>query len=227
VPAVPVRSILRNLALTLGTLVVLGGRAGREREATMGRLGAGAAVLAGVLALAPLSAAAGGFDYTYLDVGSQWVKDERVDAYGTAFMLEGSLGAGEYLYFFGGFADGVIKLPGIQVDASSTEAGGGIHVPVSDRVDAWASVADLRARNETRFGSVTDSGYGLGAGVRAWATAALEVDASYHYVDYGPGPDKSLSAGAVASLVDPVALVVGVTRSDRTWDYTLALRGYF
>ena len=193
----------------------------------MGRLCTGAAVLAGVLALAPFPAAAGDFGYTYLDVGSQWVQDDRADAYGTAFAMEGFLGVGDLVYFFGGFADGVIKLPGIQVDASSTEAGGGVHVAVSDSVDAWASVADLRARNETRFGSVTDTGYGLGAGVRAWAARGLEVDASYHYVDYGPGPDKSVSAGAVATLVDPVALVVDVTHSDRTWNYQAALRGYF
>jgi hypothetical protein len=196
----------------------------------IGRLVRGGLLLAvpALAVLVPATAAAADFEYTYLDGGIQWLQDSEFDAYGTAFALYGSVDSGEHSYLFGGFVDGQVKQPGFKVDSSSTVAGGGVHGALSDAVDLLGEAAYLRARAETSFGSVTDSGYGVRVGLRAWAAGGVELNGGYQHVDFGDdATGQSWDAGTVLSFTETAALVLDVSKADETWNYSAWLRRYF
>lgn len=179
------------------------------------------------LAVWPAAAGATDFEYTYLDAGAQWLHDEEFDAYGTAYALYGSVDGGEHLYFFGGFVDGQVKEPGLEVDSSSTVAGAGVHDAVSEAVDLLVEAAYLRARGESALGDVTNSGRGYRVGLRAWAAEGVEVNGGYQHSDFGNFDSDSWDAGTVLSFTEAAALVLDVSKTDETWNYAAWLRMYF
>lgn len=184
-----------------------------------------------LLAAWPSAAAANDFNYTYLEAGVVRLDDRDLDVTGTGFGIDGSLAVLQNLYLFGGYTDAKIDVDGIpfKVTESLAVAGLGLHTPVSDRVDAVAEAAYLHARASGGGFSLSDSGYGLAGGVRAWATEALEVNGAVEYTRFNDddGGDTSYDVGAVLSVTDPLAVALDVSKSGQFWTYAVSLRGYF
>jgi hypothetical protein len=115
------------------------------------------------------------FGYGYTDI-----KNSSVN--GDTFSLGGSFALGESLFGVG--------------SVSTTDAGGftaktlslglGFHAPVSSNVDF---VGDLSFALADPEGGSSDTGFGVGVGLRGRASDKLELNGGVRYVDFGHGAD--------------------------------------
>ncbi|HEX9853049.1 MAG TPA: outer membrane beta-barrel protein [Woeseiaceae bacterium] len=140
------------------------------------------------------TAAAEGFSYNFIQGSYGQIEFDEIDVDGDGFGIEGSVALSDRFHLFGGYSTADLDF---GVDVSQLEAGVGFNTPISDTVDFVASLAYVSAEVDAPgFGSVDDSGYGLGAGLRAMLTPLLEVNGGIQYVDFGDDSDGDTEFGA-------------------------------
>ena len=180
-----------------------------------------------VLALAISSASyAEGFDYTYADLSYGIINFDDLDVDGDGFGLGGSLAINPDFHVFAGYQSAGLDF---GVDVSTFAVGIGYNTELSPTVDAVARLSYEYAEVDAPgFGSVDDSGFGFGVGLRFAASDVVEIAAGIDYVDFGDGGDDTgLNLGGFYSFTE--AFDVGLTGSwsDDTSTYALTGRWYF
>lgn len=113
----------------------------------------------------PFAAYADGFQYTYLDAGYINSRGARglFDADGNGF---GVGGAYAFSHTFNAFADYSDQHFNGRSDGSSYDFGVGGHWPIQRDLDFVAGLSWVHANVDTPFGSGSDNGLGVNAGVR-------------------------------------------------------------
>lgn len=142
-------------------------------------LGALAAMAVGAQAVA-----AEGFSYTLAE--GQFLSGDGFDGLGVS---------GSYAFTPDYFAVGSIEswdIDGVSNDASLLSLGAGYHRALNQALDVVAT-ASLKRIKFDGFGSET--GFGLGVGVRGRLVEMLEVNAGLEYVDIADGSDTTLQVG--------------------------------
>jgi hypothetical protein len=150
------------------------------------------------------NAVADGPDYSYIQGSYGQIEFDDFDVDGDGFGISGSAALTERFHLFGGYTTADM---GAGVDLNQLEAGVGFNHPVSDTVDVVLSLAYVSAEiDATGLGSVDDSGYGAGIGLRGMLTPVLEVNGDLQYVDFGDGGDDTgFGAGFLYSFTDQFA----------------------
>lgn len=140
------------------------------------------------LALLPLSGAAlaEDFDYSFVEVSWGQIEFDELDVDGDGIGIGGSMAISDSFHVFGGYQTGDMDF---DVDINRLEAGLGFNTPLSDAVDLTASVSYVSIEAEAGGLSADENGYGLGVGLRAMASPALEVGGGISYKDYGDSFD--------------------------------------
>ncbi|MEX2126409.1 MAG: outer membrane beta-barrel protein [Woeseia sp.] len=134
------------------------------------------------------------FDYNFVQASYGQFELDDVDVDGDGFGIGGSVAVSEHFHLFGGYSTGDFDF---GVDMSELSAGLGYNAPLSDTVDLIASVAYVSVEVDVPgFGSADENGYGLGLGLRAMATPAVELNGGLSYVDLGDESDGDTSFGA-------------------------------
>jgi hypothetical protein len=172
------------------------------------------------------TAAAEGISYNFIQGSYGQVEVDDVDVDGDGFGVEGSVALTERFHLFGGYTTADMDF---GIDLNQLEAGLGFNSPLSDTVDLIASVAYVSAEVDAAgFGSVDDSGFGLGIGVRGMLTPAFEANGEIQYVDFGDGGDDTgFGAGFLYSFTDQFAAGASGDWSDDFSSYQLNARFLF
>lgn len=175
------------------------------------------------------TASAQGQDLSYNFVQGSYghIEFDDIDVDGDGFGIEGSVELSDRFHLFGGYATADMDF---GVDVNQLEAGVGFNTPISDTVDFIASLAYVSAEVEAAgLGSADDSGYGLGVGLRAMLTQALEVNGDIQYVDFGDDSDgdTAFGAGFLYSFTDRFAAGLSGDWDDDLSSYQLNARMFF
>jgi opacity protein-like surface antigen len=172
------------------------------------------------------TAAAEDLKYNFIQGSYGQIEVEDVDADGDGFGIEGSVALTDRFHLFGGYTTADMDF---GVDLNQLEAGVGFNSPIAETVDLIASLAYVSAEVEVPgFGSIDDSGYGLGLGLRAMVTPVLEVNGDIQYVDFGDGGDDTgFGAGFLYSFTERFAAGLSGDWSDDFSSYQLNARMLF
>jgi hypothetical protein len=172
------------------------------------------------------TAVAEDLNYNFIQGSYGQIEVDDVDVDGDGFGIEGSVALTDRFHLFGGYTTADLDF---GIDLNQLEAGIGFNSPISETVDLIASLAYVSAEVEAAgFGSVDDSGYGLGVGLRAMLTPVLEVNGDIQYVDFGDGADDTgFGAGFLYSFTERFAAGLSGDWSDDFSSYQLNARMLF
>ena len=186
-------------------------------------------VLGGVLLANAAAASEHGPNYTFMEAGYEHVEFDDFDADGEALALQGSLALNDMFNLVGNYQDGSIDSDlGGNVDVSTIELGGGMHLPLSPTVDFVSQLTWVTTKLDAgSFGNVDNDGYGVGAGVRAMVTPQLELGGGINYTDLGDSDDTSFGGKVVYHFTDMFAMTGLASVGDNTTTYGLGLRANF
>ncbi len=181
--------------------------------------------VAAVLAL-PLTAMADGLSYRFLEADYVMVE---ADGGGEAdgFAIGGSYLFTPQLYATAGYSS--LSPDGASdVDISSFSAALGFRHPLTTTIDANLEAGFVSAEVDAgSLGSEDDTGYSLGAGLRAMVASQLELNGGVSYVKIFDEGDTSLGLGAVFSFTPQLALVAGADFADDANSYNVGGRFMF
>ena len=166
------------------------------------------------------------FDYSWLSFGYGQTELDDIDVDGDGFGIGGSLAIAENFHIFAGYSQASFDF---DVDGTELGAGIGYNTPLSDVVDFVATLSyEYVEVEQPQFGSVDDNGFGLGVGLRWWATPKFEVDAGIQYVDLSDsGDDTGLGLGGWYYFTQSFSLGLGASFSDDATGYSLSGRFFF
>ena len=159
-----------------------------------------------------------GFNYSYVELG--YVKsdldDYNVD--GDGFGLRGSYEFTKNIHAFAAYSDQDFDF---NVNATTLELGAGYAWPVNPNMDLVGTASYVHAEVDAPgFGSVDDSGLGLGFGVRARVVDVVELTGGLRYVDFdNSGSNTSFTAGGRYFFTNNLAAGLDVESDDNgtTW----------
>ena len=168
-------------------------------------------------------------NYNFLELGYQSVDLDvggGFDVDGDGYVLGGSFEIGENFFGFAGYSKTDFDF---NVDLTQLQAGIGWHTGLTENTDFFARAAWVDAEIDAPgFGSVDESGYGLGIGVRSNVTDLIELYGEVSYVDLGSGADSTaFGAGIYFNLTDNFALGLGASVDDDVTSYGANARFYF
>lgn len=177
------------------------------------------------LALLPVIAQADGFDYTYVEAGyiSADFDTAGISVDGDGFGVNGSFAITDDYYLFAGYSSLGFDL---GIDLNQLAVGGGMHFELSPTIDFVGTFAYLDAEVDSAFGSVSEDGFGIGAGVRGALDTSFEWEAGIEYADVG-GSNTSLGLDGRYYFTDTVAAGVGVTLDDDVTVFAIGVRVEF
>ncbi|HEY6598628.1 MAG TPA: outer membrane beta-barrel protein [Pseudomonadales bacterium] len=185
-------------------------------------------VLGGVMLANAAMASEHGLDYTFMEAGYQHVEIDDFDADGEALALQGSVALNHMFNLVGNFQDGSIDAGAADVDVTTIELGGGMHLPLSPTVDFVTELTWINMELDAGgFGDVDDDGYGLGAGVRAMVTPSLELGGGIKYSEVADEDETSFGGKIVYHFTDMFAMSGMASFGDNTTTYGLGLRANF
>ncbi|MGH8193331.1 MAG: outer membrane beta-barrel protein [Woeseiaceae bacterium] len=165
------------------------------------------------------------FDYSFVQGSYGQVEFDDFDVDGDSFGIDGSFAVSDRFHVFGSYETADFDA---GVDLNSMQAGLGFNSPLSDTIDFIASLAYVNTEVEAAgFGSADDNGYGLGLGLRAMASPALELDGGISYVDYGGDSDGDTEFGAGFLYHFSESVAVGLSGSWGDVVNSYALNGRF
>ena len=161
-----------------------------------------------------------GYNSSEFDVGN------GVDVDGDGFAVGGSFEIGENMFVFASYADTDFDF---SLDISALQVGLGWHTSISQTADIVARVAYVDAEiGLSGFGSVDESGYGLGIGVRNDVSVLVELYGEISYVDLGDDADNTaFGAGIYFNMTRAFALGLGAAFDDDATSYGVSGRFYF
>jgi len=177
------------------------------------------------LALLPVFAQADGFDYTYVEAGyiSADFDTAGISVDGDGFGINGSFAITDDYYLFVGYSSLGFDF---SIDLNQLAVGAGWHSALSPTIDFVATLAYLDAEVDTGFGSVSEDGFGIGAGVRGALNSKFEWEAGLDYSDVG-GSDTSLRLDGRYYFTDTLAAGAGVTVDDDVTIFSIGIRMEF
>jgi len=161
-----------------------------------------------------------GYQTVDLDVGG------GTDVDGDGWVLGGSFEFGEDFFGFASYSDTGFDF---GVDLTQLQAGIGWRTGVSDKTDFFARAAYVSVEIDAPgFGSVDESGYGVGIGVRSNITDLIELYGEITYVDLGSGSDNTAIGGGIYfNITDNFALGLGAATDDDVTSFGASARFYF
>ena len=161
-----------------------------------------------------------GYDFVELDLGG------GVDVDGDGWAVGGSFEIGDNLFGFASYGDTGFDF---SVDLTQLQIGLGWRTPLSDSTDFFARAAYLNAEiDASGFGSIDESGYGLGIGVRSNISDLIELYGEIAYADLGSDSDSTaVGAGIYFNISDGFALGLGASVDSDVTAYGARARFYF
>ena len=170
----------------------------------MSRPKARCAELLGLLAVAatalPAVSQADTLDYSFAELA--YVDSEFGNLNGDGISLRGSLPVNETFFVFASYWDVGYDF---NVDLTSIEAGGGVHLPFNDKVHLVGRFGLVQSELDTNNFSSDDDGYTFGAQVRAAVMPRFELEGGFDYIDLGDDPDTLLIMQARYFFLDNIA----------------------
>jgi len=172
------------------------------------------------------SASAEGFDYNWLSFGYGQTEFDDIDVDGDGFGIGGSFAIANNFHVFAAYEQADFDF---DVEGTQWNAGFGYNTPLSDVVDFVAQLSYEYVEVEVPgFPSIDDNGFGLGVGLRWWATSKFEVDAGIKYVDLSDsGDDTGFGVGGHYYFTPSFALGLNGSWADDTSTYSLVGRFFF
>jgi hypothetical protein len=180
-----------------------------------------------ILALVPMSGAAfaEGFDYSFVEGYYGQVEFDDFGVDGDGIGIGGSFAVNDSFHVFGGYETGDFDF---GVDINRLQAGLGYNMPLSDAVDVVASLSYVSIEADiSGVGSADENGYGLGVGLRAMVSPAVELNGGLAYKDYGDSFDGETELGAGFLYHFSDAFAVGLSGEWGEDLSTYALNGRF
>jgi opacity protein-like surface antigen len=165
--------------------------------------------------------AAEGISYNIVEAG--YARSEVFNiAKGDTFTLNGSAEFGELLYGFAGLATSDYS----GLDWEQLNAGIGVHWALSPNMDLSTGLSWERAKLKlSGVGSASDSGYGLGVGLRGRVGESVELSAAIKYIDLGGGADDTtFSVGGRYYFTDTFAVGVDLSDNKDVTSYGITFR---
>lgn len=192
----------------------------------------------GFVTLALLSgfAQAEDFDYTYAEVGfvSAEFDELGVGIDGDGFGISGSFAITDRYHVFAEYSSlgfDALALLGTDFDINQLAIGGGMHHSLSPTIDFVGTLAFVDAEFDVTIpglGSVgiSESGFGIGAGLRGAMGSSFEWEAGIDYVDAG-GSGTSLGVNGRYYFTDTFAIGGGIDLDDDVTVFGIGVRVEF
>ena len=161
-----------------------------------------------------------GYDFVDLDLGG----GEDID--GDGYALGGSFEINENIFGFASYSDTGFDF---SVDLTQLQLGLGWRTGLTDNADFFVRAAYVKAEVDAPgFGSIDESGYGLGIGVRGNVSDLVELYGEIAHVDLGSDSDgTAVSGGVYFNMSDNFALGLGASFDDDATSYGARVRFYF
>jgi hypothetical protein len=180
-------------------------------------------LLLALLAMAlPALSQADTLDYSWAELGL--VDSEFGNLNGDGLSLRGSLPVNETFFVFASYWDVGYDF---NVDITSIEAGGGVHLPFNDKVHLVGRFGLVKSEFSSNSSSSDDDGYTFGAHVRAEVMPRLELEGGFDYIDLGSDPDTLLVGQARYFFLDNVAGGLRLEMGDDIDSMSLGVRVTF
>ncbi len=194
------------------------------------------ALCTAALAVAPLSAFAGGLSYNYVQAGyvSADIDDPNVDADGFDLRVSGLVSDVVYVHAgYGSLETDRFSILGTtgSLETDTITLGLGFRAPLAPTTDFIAEVAYVNADASGKGGfsgaDEDDSGYSLSGGVRHLFTPQFEGGASVNYVDVFDEDETALALSALFHLTPQFSLGAGYSVGSDADSWTLGARFNF
>jgi len=199
-----------------------------------------AVATAACLAVAANSAAAGGFNYTFAELGYRNVDGDNIEADG--FRASFSLGATEHFQVVGDYSrlyvDDLDGASSVDIDIDEFKIGFGGHYSFTDKIDGVAQVTYVDDEYtgkavpdglgyKTNINS-SDEGYEVTVFGRMQASKKFELTPHVVYRDVGPDSDTGFGLGLIYQLNRTFGLRLRATQfsDDSTTNLFAGLRLY-
>jgi len=157
-------------------------------------------LLAVVATALPAVSRADTLDYSFAELA--YVDSEFGNLNGDGISLRGSLPVNETFFVFASYWDVGYDF---NVDLTSIEAGGGVHLPFNDTVHLVGRFGLVQSELDTNNFSSDDDGYTFGAQVRAAVMPGFELEGGFDYIDLGDDPDTLLIMQARYFFLENIA----------------------
>ncbi|HIO91849.1 MAG TPA: hypothetical protein EYG68_03285 [Leucothrix mucor] len=154
------------------------------------------------------------FSYNYVEGGYSKYNIEEVDS---AFGVAGSYGVTENINVIGSYSKANFDTDNSSVDASLNQfsLGVGYHTEIAPQTDILADVSFVNMEVEASKGGISisgsESGYGLGLGVRHQVTDSIEGNARVSYTSIDDESDTALSVGGRYNINEAMSAGVDLT----------------
>jgi hypothetical protein len=160
----------------------------------------------------------GGLSYNFVELGYVNSEIDDLDVEGDGFGLRGSFAFAEN---FHGFASYLDQEYDFDVGVEQIELGAGLNYTIAPNLDFVGTFSYLNVDVDVPgFGSADDSGFALGAGLRGWASDALELRGEVKYAELDDGgDDTTLGVGAryYINKMFAIAADLGFNDDGATW----------
>lgn len=155
-----------------------------------------------------------------LDVGG------GIDVDGDGFGLAGSFEIGDDWFGFVSYGDTGFDF---NVDLTQWEAGAGWRTAMNDNTDFFATVSYVGVEIDAPgFGSLDESGFGIGIGMRSNLSDLIELAGFINYEDLGDGADgTTIGANIWFNLNQNFAIGLGAETDDDVTAFGAGVRWYF
>lgn len=164
--------------------------------------------------------AADEMSYNLMEFGYGYTDIKNTSAHGDTFALAGSFAIGES--FFGLGSASTTDVEGLT--AKGLSLGFGFHAPASSALDFFGTLSFELADAE---GFSSETGFGVGVGLRGRASDKLELHGGVSYVDFGHGSDGvGFEVGSRYYFTDAfaVGLDIGIDDEADTTTFGLMFR---
>lgn len=177
--------------------------------------------IAGLL-LVPVGAYAGGFNYSYVDVG--YIDTEAdagpIDIDGDGVGVLASFSVADEFHVFAGYEDLGFDF---DIDTTTIVLGGGMNYVINDDWDFVGRVSYVSVDVDTPVGSGDDDGYALEGGVRGRLSSEFEIEAGLEYVDVSSS-DTSVFVKGRYYFGSGMAVGAGLDLNDGDTTLTILVR---
>ena len=165
------------------------------------------------------------FDYTFIEAGyvSADFDTGGIDVDGDGFGINGSFAIADNYFAFAEYSSLGFDF---DIDLNRLAVGGGAHFALSPTIDFVGTLSFRDYEVESGIVTVSDSGLGIGAGLRGRMNSSFEWEAG---IDYSDVSDSDISFGLDGRyyFTDSVAAGAGVTFDDDVTIYALGMRVEF